>query len=1364
MDKQKANLLIMAFEAIVISISISSLIYMDRLYNELNIKSEQRRDMLSLADELRHSSDDLTHFARSYVITQDEKFKKQYFTTLDIRNGNKPRPLHYEAIYWDLPQKLRDEKHPLQESISLKDLMGKLPFSEYELSKLRESEDNSNDLVNLEVQAFNAMEGKFLDQNNKYTILKAKDRQLAIDLLYSKEYYKAKEKIMIPIDDFTMNLNERTLTSIKDIEKQVSKNYSTFLVFSFIFVIGNVFILLYLKKRNQKEQEEKIASYAMKQQKQRYENLLNLSSDGIFIMSSENGTLLEYSQQAKKMLGYTDEEMKTLKVFDWDKGIESIEQYHEVISNTSYTPILLEREHTRKDGSTYIASINAVKIRINDKEYMYASVRDITEEKSLKDKLSKSLEDINKISYEQNVLLSLFDKGDSVLFKWKNNSTWDVEYVSASVEKLLDYKTNEFLQKEVSYSSCIYEEDKSIVFDEVHEAIEKNMDFFKHEPYRVVTKNGNIKWILDYTVTQKDEDGNIVHFIGYLIDITDQKSIEKQLQRRIKQQNALLKIETTGLVQTKNRKFEWMNHAFERMLGYEKDELLGKETNIIYEDEQAYKDFGKGYQILKEKGVFTTELRCAKKDGTPITLLGSMTVINLDNLEAIGVFTDITPLKSTLKKLEEAKQTADKANKAKSEFLAHMSHEIRTPLNGTIGLTDLVLQTPLNHMQKEYLQKAQKSSNSLLHIINDILDYSKIEAGKLEIVKEKFFLNELLQNITHIFSYSTYEKGLEFNYTIDPNICNSLIGDNLRITQVLNNFIANAIKFTHEGFINVDIALKEKTDNLLKLEFSVKDSGIGIARENQEKLFKAFSQEDSSTTKKFGGTGLGLAISKQLVEMMGGKIFFRSDRGLGSIFGFTLDFEYGDENNCLDAKPNFVENKKFLVIDNNKIDRTYLVSILTSWGIKSYQAKDGEEAYEILKNENIDYLLVDWNIPKLDGLELLEKLQNENINIPNILMLTAHNKNKLLERAKKNKIDIDKILEKPYTPSSIYNILFDKENIQNSFDYTNTTLKLNTKKSALLVEDNDINQIVAKKTLEGIGFDVDLAKDGLEAVSMCKENIYNIIFMDLQMPNMDGFEASKIIREFDKEIPIIALSAAVMEKDKELTQAAGMNEHLSKPIEKNELFKVIKKYFDTKIETEDLEPENVLIKIEGIDMDKVLSDTQMSIKNLYTIYLEFAKNFKDIKITTNSYEKDSDELKNYIHKLKGASGNLRISAIYDLSKKINDNEEYQLINELIDITTEVCSEIENKLIPIVESATNTDIDIKELEQMIYDMIKDLDNYEYIESSRKNDLLKIIKVRVNDELFKQLSKSFDEGDNDKMIKQLETTLQSLQGEI
>ena len=839
----------------------------------------------------------------------------------------------------------------------------------------------------------------------------------------------------------------------------------------------------------------------IEEEKERYKNLTNYSSDAIFIVNIEDGKLVEFNKRAIDFLGYDNNEMKELTIFDLDLDINSFEDYQDVVSKINQTPIYFERVHKRKDGSQYHAGITSVKIRLGEKEYFYASVRDITEQKEIE-------------------------------------------------AKILDTT-------------------------------------LKLELATTASKQGI--WRLNFATNSLELDDNMYKIYG----ITPQKDINNYELFR----NRILK-EDLPIVEEKIN--------------------IAKDTN----------------------GTFDTIFRIKRFDNNEIRYIKVSAICqfdeNGDKVAMVGSSIDVT-------ELEIAKINALKANEAKSKFLANMSHEIRTPLNGTIGLINLVLDTPLNPLQNDYLNKAIQTSNSLLNIINDILDYSKIEIGKLDILKEPFSLNQLLENVTNIFGYQVYEKGLEFNFTIDPKINNNLVGDSLRLTQVLNNFVGNAIKFTQKGNVHVDINLIRKNENKLLLDFSVKDTGIGIALENQHKLFKAFNQEDSSTTKRFGGTGLGLVISKQLVEIMGGEVYFNSIKDKGSTFGFKIELEYIKDSILKDENLKTYSNSNFLIIDDNEIYKDYLEKILLSWKIKSLNVSNDLEVYEILLKEKIDYIIVDCCVPKLNGLNLLKKLQDNNINIPNILMITAYNKQELLEEAQNSNIYIEKILEKPFTPSTLYNTLFDKK--IESKRVESKKMKLITPKKALVVEDNEINQIVTSKMLENMGFSIDIANDGVEAVSMVNKFNYDMVFMDLQMPNMDGFEATKKIREFNKTIPIIALSAAVMDKDKELTSLAGMNKHLAKPLIKEELEKVLDEYFEiSEIDNNKLKQLNNAPFTKAINISSVYLDLE-----------ELKKSIQKLIIDLKDYEYiSSDRFNLLLDNLKGVLLEKDINFLNKLFEKNNN--------------------------------------------------------------------------------------------------------------
>ncbi|MCT7513487.1 response regulator [Aliarcobacter cryaerophilus] len=952
----------------------------------------------------------------------------------------------------------------------------------------------------------------------------------------------------------------------------------------------------------------------IQEEKERYKNLTNYSSDAILILNIEDGKLVEFSKRARDFFGYDNNEMKELTIFDWDTSINSFEEYQDVVSKINQTPIYFERVHKRKDGSEYHAGITSVKIKLGEKEYFYASIRDITEQKEIE-------------------------------------------------AKILDTT-------------------------------------LKLELATTASKQGI--WRLNFTTNSLELDDNMYKIYG----ITPQKDINNYELFR----NRILK-EDLPIVEEKIN--------------------IAKDTN----------------------GTFDTIFRIKRFDNNEIRYIKVSAICqfdeNGDKIAMVGSSIDIT-------ELEIAKIKALKANEAKSKFLANMSHEIRTPLNGTIGLINLVLDTPLNPLQNDYLNKAIQASNSLLNIINDILDYSKIEIGKLDILKEPFYLNQLLENISNIFGYKIYEKGLEFSFTVDPKINNNLIGDSLRLTQILNNFIGNAIKFTQKGYVHVDINLIRKNENKLLLDFSVKDTGIGIALENQSKLFKAFNQEDSSTTKRFGGTGLGLVIAKQLVELMDGEVYFSSIKDKGSTFGFKIELEYIKDTRFIKENLKTYVDSNFLIIDDSEIDRDYLKKVLSSWKIDSLTASNGLEAYEIITREKIDYIIVDWDMPELNGLELLKKLQDNNINIPNILMITAHNKQELLNEAQNSNIYIEKIIEKPFTPSTLYNTIFDKK--IESKRVESKKMKLISSKKALIVEDNEINQLVTSQMLESIGFDIDIANDGLEAVDMVNKSNYDIVFMDLQMPKMDGFEATKKIREFNKNTPIVALSAAVMDKDKELTSLAGMNNHLAKPLIRSELESILKQYFEMESIDNKLNKSSTIF-IKGINISSVIENYNTDINDIYRMYEKFYKEYKDIDKDLVSLKNSEKEYFEYLHKLKGVSGNLHIQEVFETSKKIYDNKELSFSNHLIEITKNICENIESSILPILKSSQKDMkiLDLKELKNGIEKLIVDLKDYEYISSEKIGLLLDNLKTLLPKKDIDLLNKSFEKSDNETVISLLENIL-------
>lgn len=534
-------------------------------------------------------------------------------------------------------------------------------------------------------------------------------------------------------------------------------------------------------------------------------------------------------------------------------------------------------------------------------------------------------------------------------------------------------------------------------------------------------------------------------------------------------------------------------------------------------------------------------------------------------------------LENNNKQLLIAKEDADLANRAKSDFLANMSHEIRTPMNAIVGMTYLVLKTELTYRQKEYLKRIQSSSQHLLGIINDILDFSKIEAGKLVIEKVDFQLSAVLDNLTNIVVDKSTQKGIEMVIKVDPGVPEHLVGDPLRFGQMLINLATNSVKFTNEGEIEIKIKAKEETEDEILLYASVEDTGIGLDETQIVKLFNNFQQADSSITRKYGGTGLGLTITKRLSELMGGEIGVESKLNEGSLFWFTIRLGKGKvKEKPFMAKPEMA-NKRVLIVDDNATACRVLGEYLVEMGFRVDEETSAEKAEMMILTADIadpyEIVFLDWQMPVMNGIELGKKLKNYNLNkTPKMIIVTAYGREEVFQMA----VDVGfkSILVKPVKPSMLFDSVIsalstDMEtsgiSLHSSEDFYEENLKSIEQYAGskiLLVEDNETNQEVARIILEDINMVVTIAEDGSQALNIMEKKEFDLVFMDMHMPVMDGLTATKEIRKNRKydSLPIIAMTANAMQVDKEQCFEAGMNDYVSKPIDINQLLNSLKKW------------------------------------------------------------------------------------------------------------------------------------------------------------------------------------------------------------
>ena len=720
------------------------------------------------------------------------------------------------------------------------------------------------------------------------------------------------------------------------------------------------------------------------------------------------------------------------------------------------------------------------------------------------------------------------------------------------------------------------------------------------------------------------------------------------------------------------------NNKFAELVGdNDKSNFVGESIYNIKSTDEQKNILAKAMKTGKQKSYITKS--SYKSDLFIQVKINPIDDVSEKNSGTIITIEDVTEqTKNTDLKIKT--EAALKATESKSQFLATMSHEIRTPMNAIIGLTHLALKTELNEKQEDYLVKVDRSALSLLGIINDILDFSKIEAGKLHIENIPFDLEQVFENITNLNAVKAQEKGLEFSLHISNDVPFYLIGDPLRIGQIITNYCSNAIKFTEKGDVVVKVEIGEHLENgKFKLNFSVRDTGIGLSKEQQGKMFQEFSQADSSTTRKFGGTGLGLAISKRLAEMMGGTCWLGSEVGKGSTFYFSGVFEVQDQNKRAEFKtPNDIQSFKVLACDDNETARFIIKETIETFGFGIKTVKSGKECIEELKRNSYDLLIIDWLMPEMDGMETVKLINSDrSISGTPILMVSSFGNEEVIQQFQE--LGISHFIAKPYSYSTMFDTIMDifgkdirtaRTRIEKGKKYENELREI-AGSNILLTEDNEINQQVATELLEDESFVVEIANNGQEALDKIKDSgkpsKYSLVFMDLQMPIMDGYAAVKEIRKLSQynDVPIVAMTADAMAGVKEKCLEFGMNDMVTKPIDPDEMFGVMIEWIKPKEarrqktevrrkktvnQVKDIELPNIV----GLNIESALGRMNNKKKLYLTILEKFYTNNQNFitEIKAILKKDDYDTADRLIHTLKGVSGNIGAESLHENTKLV----------------------------------------------------------------------------------------------------------------
>ncbi|OIQ51393.1 Signal transduction histidine-protein kinase BarA [Pseudodesulfovibrio hydrargyri] len=990
--------------------------------------------------------------------------------------------------------------------------------------------------------------------------------------------------------------------------------------------------------------------------------LLDSIEAGVMLVDPETRDIVAINRFAQKMIDRTEEEVvgrschlltcpserDNCPVLDLDQSMD-----------------MSKRSLLHRDGTVIPIMKSVSMITKGDRELLLETFVDITEAEENRLALEKAKKELeNKVEERTAHLRGIIDTARNGIIVV--DSRGRINEFSPAAQGIFGYSKEEVLGKNVN---MLMPEPRGREHDRYLR------DFNHGGPTKLIgrqtvvqakRKDGSL-FPMDISLNSAVVNGNPI-FVAVLSDITERKAMEDEIRKSRERYQRLVE-DLAGRFAIFSHKPDgeilFIGESVLSVFGLPREKVMGRRWQDVVDWEPGAAERAEAaFREAMERGQTALEIEMAyiHLDGTRHELLNSMhPVFNKDGeLETIeGIIEDITSRKAVAKALAEAKEEAEQATRAKSDFLANMSHEIRTPMNAIMGLSHLALQSGLNEKQRSYIEKVHVSAENLLGILNDILDFSKIEAGRMDMEHVDFFLGEVFEHLAGVLGLRAQESGLQLMFDLPGDLPTALVGDPLRLGQVLLNLGNNAIKFTPRGEVVISVRLMEEVGEDVVLHFAVRDTGIGMTEEQRGRLFQQFSQADTSTTRKYGGTGLGLAISKKLTELMGGSIWVESESGIGSTFHFTTRLKKQSRppkwDEYLDIRPLHV-----LVVDDNATARTIFAEMLAGFGFTFDLADSSEAGLALLEGRDgdrpYDFAILDWDLHGLAGNGMIRAMEESPAvaQVPKVIFVSAYGTFNI-ENETKDEPAVVGVLSKPILPSTLLDtIMVAEQGMAQRASRTGfrqselgqVTAKLSQAK-VLLVEDNEINQDVAVDLLTSNGIACKVAKNGVEALEMLEREPFDCVLMDCQMPVMDGYTATREIRKIDrfKKLPIIAMTANVMAGDREKSIEAGMNDHIGKPIRVQELFVTMGKWVKPSIKrTASALPEmNMdLSGLDGIDVAAGLRYVQGK-ESLYRSLLgKFLRNYEKFGEMFEAARREDDDMaaERCAHTLKGVAATI----------------------------------------------------------------------------------------------------------------------------